>query len=104
PAMRYYVCMSATATRLLDNYVAGAWTPATAASDALDVTNPATGEVLARVPLSGAADLDAAVKAARAALPVWRAVAVIERARKLFALREGLEARREELARSVTTE
>ncbi|MDX6687094.1 MAG: malonate-semialdehyde dehydrogenase (acetylating) / methylmalonate-semialdehyde dehydrogenase [Baekduia sp.] len=96
--------MSATATRLLDNYVAGAWTPATAAADALDVTNPATGEVLARVPLSGASDLDAAVRAAREALPVWRAVSVIERARRLFALREGLVARQEDLARSVTAE
>ncbi|HWI73236.1 MAG TPA: aldehyde dehydrogenase family protein, partial [Baekduia sp.] len=96
--------MSATATRLLDNYVGGAWTPASAASEALDVTNPATGEVLARVPLSGTADLDAAVAAARAALPEWRAVSVIERARRLFALREGLSARHEDLARSVTTE
>jgi malonate-semialdehyde dehydrogenase (acetylating)/methylmalonate-semialdehyde dehydrogenase len=95
--------MSATATRLLDNYVGGAWTPA-AAGEALDVTNPATGEVLARVPLSGTADLDAAVRAAREALPVWRAVSVIERARRLFALREGLEARKEDLARSVTAE
>src|ERR687894_2488653 len=90
-------------TRLLDNYVAGRWTPATG-DDALDVTNPATGETIARVPLSAADDLDAAVQAARAALPEWRAVAVIARARKLFALREGLDARREELARSVTTE
>jgi malonate-semialdehyde dehydrogenase (acetylating)/methylmalonate-semialdehyde dehydrogenase len=95
--------MSATATRLLDNYVAGAWTPA-AASDALDVTNPATGEVLARVPLSGAADLDAAVRAAREALPAWRAVSVIERARRLFELRAGLVARKEDLARAVTAE
>jgi malonate-semialdehyde dehydrogenase (acetylating)/methylmalonate-semialdehyde dehydrogenase len=90
-------------TRLLDNYVAGRWTPATPA-DALDVTNPASGEVLARVPLSSAADLDAAVTAARAALPEWRAVSVIDRARRLFTLRERLDARREELARSVTTE
>jgi malonate-semialdehyde dehydrogenase (acetylating) / methylmalonate-semialdehyde dehydrogenase len=93
-----------TATRLLDNYVAGAWTPAASDADALDVTNPATGDVLARVPLSTAADLDAAVRAARAALPEWRAVSVIARARHLFALREGLSARKEELARSVTTE
>jgi malonate-semialdehyde dehydrogenase (acetylating)/methylmalonate-semialdehyde dehydrogenase len=93
-----------TATRLIDNYVAGAWTPAAADAEALDVTNPATGEVLARVPLSTAADLDAAVAAARAALPAWRAVSVINRARYLFRLREGLEARKEELARSVTTE
>jgi malonate-semialdehyde dehydrogenase (acetylating)/methylmalonate-semialdehyde dehydrogenase len=92
-----------TNVRLLDNYVGGAWTPATS-SEALPVTNPATGDTLARVPLSSAADLDAAVAAARAALPEWRAVSVIERARKLFALREGLDSRREDLARSVTTE
>jgi malonate-semialdehyde dehydrogenase (acetylating) / methylmalonate-semialdehyde dehydrogenase len=96
--------MSATATRLLDNYIAGRWTPAQAASEILDVINPSSGETLARVPLSGAADLDAAVAAARAALPQWRAVSMIARARKLFELRERLVARHEELARSVTTE
>jgi malonate-semialdehyde dehydrogenase (acetylating) / methylmalonate-semialdehyde dehydrogenase len=90
-------------TRLLDNYIGGRWTPA-ASAEALDVTNPATGEVLARVPLSSSVDLDAAVRAARAALPAWRAVSVIERARRLFTLRERLDTRREELARSVTTE
>jgi malonate-semialdehyde dehydrogenase (acetylating)/methylmalonate-semialdehyde dehydrogenase len=94
---------AATTTRLLDNYVRGRWTPAVPA-DVLDVTNPATGEVLARVPLSAARDLDAAVRAARDALPAWRAVSVIERARTLFALREALVERREELARSVTAE
>jgi malonate-semialdehyde dehydrogenase (acetylating) / methylmalonate-semialdehyde dehydrogenase len=97
------VTSTPTDVRTLDNYVAGAWTPATA-SEALDVTNPATGELLARVPLSVAADVDAAVAAARAALPAWRDVNVIERARRLFALREQLVARREDLARSVTTE
>src|SRR6187397_2580315 len=90
-------------TRLLDSYVAGRWTPATG-DDALDVTNPATGEPIARVPLSAAADLDAAVSAARAALPEWRAVSAIGRSRKLFELREGLAARSDDLARSVTTE
>ncbi|MEA2161710.1 MAG: malonate-semialdehyde dehydrogenase (acetylating) / methylmalonate-semialdehyde dehydrogenase, partial [Solirubrobacteraceae bacterium] len=96
--------MSLTATRLLDNYIDGRFTPATSASEVLDVTNPATGEVLARVPLSGGADLDAAVAAARAALPEWRAVSTIARARKLFELRERLVARSEDLARSVTIE
>jgi len=90
-------------TRLLDNYVGGAWTPATT-DDALDVTNPATGETLARVPLSSSADLDAAVSAARAGLAEWRAVSTIARARKLFELRERLVARQEDLARSVTIE
>jgi malonate-semialdehyde dehydrogenase (acetylating)/methylmalonate-semialdehyde dehydrogenase len=96
--------MSLTATRLLDNYVQGRWTPAADPTGVLDVTNPATGEVLARVPLSGSSDLDSAVVAARAALPEWRAVSTIARARKLFELRERLVARADELARSVTTE
>ncbi len=96
--------MTATATRLLDNYIAGRWVPAQAATGELDVINPATGGTLARVPLSGREDLDAAVQAARAALPEWRAVSVIARARKLFELRERLNARSEELARSVTLE
>ena len=92
-----------TAVRLLDNYVGGAWTPASGA-ETLDVTNPASGEVLARVPLSSGGDLDAAVEAARAALPAWREVSVIARARHLFTLRQRLDERREELARSVTSE
>ncbi len=96
--------MTATSTRLLENYVAGRWTPASAATEVLDVTNPATGAVLARVPLSGAADLDAAVTAARAALPEWRAVSTIGRARRLFELRERLIAREDDLARAVTSE
>ena len=96
--------MAVTATRLLDNYIDGEWTPAQAATDVLDVLNPANGEVLARVPLSGWADLDAAVRAAREALPEWRAVSTIMRARKLFELRERLVARSDDLARSVTTE
>ena len=90
-------------TRVLDNYIGGAWAAA-GASEHLPVTNPADGSVLAEVPLSDAAELDRAVQAARAALPEWRAVSVIERARRLFALRDGLDRRREELARSVTTE
>src|SRR3954469_25889254 len=93
----------AIAVRVLENYIGGRWTPSSS-DDGLDVTNPADGEVLAHVPLSTSSDLDAAVRAARAALPEWRAVSVIERARRLFTLRERLDARREELARSVTTE
>jgi malonate-semialdehyde dehydrogenase (acetylating)/methylmalonate-semialdehyde dehydrogenase len=96
--------MTATSTRLLDNYIAGRWTPAIAATGELDVTNPANGQTLVRVPLSGGADLDAAVTAAREALPEWRAVSTIARARKLFELRERLLGRSDEMARSVTSE
>jgi malonate-semialdehyde dehydrogenase (acetylating)/methylmalonate-semialdehyde dehydrogenase len=94
----------ATEIRELENYVAGRWTPAAGATGVLDVKSPGTGETLARVPLSGAADLEAAVAAARDALPEWRAVSTIARARKLFELRERLVARAEDLARSVTAE
>lgn len=96
--------MTVTDTRLLENYVGGHWVAVTGASDVLDVRNPATGALLARVPLSGASDLDRAVAAARAALPAWRAVSTIDRARTLFELRSRLQARKEDLARSVTTE
>ncbi len=88
---------------MLQNYVGGSWTAASA-EEWLDVTNPSSGELLARVPMSTGGDLDAAVAAARAALPAWREVSVIERARRLFELRGLLDARREDLARAVTAE
>jgi malonate-semialdehyde dehydrogenase (acetylating)/methylmalonate-semialdehyde dehydrogenase len=94
---------TAAPTRVIQNYIGGNWTDASA-DETLDVTNPATGETLARVPLSSQSDLEAAVTAARQALPTWREVSVPDRARWLFELREGLSRRREELARSVTTE
>ncbi|GAA2792534.1 aldehyde dehydrogenase family protein [Nonomuraea dietziae] len=46
----------------------------------LDSVNPATGEVWARVPASGRADAEAAVAAARAALPAWSAMPALGRA------------------------
>src|SRR5438477_4761809 len=94
---------AAIQTRLLGNYIDGDWRPA-AAADQLDVTNPATGEVLARVPLSGADDVGAAVAAARAAFPAWRSRSTIERARWLFGFRQVLEAHQDEIARAVTRE
>jgi malonate-semialdehyde dehydrogenase (acetylating) / methylmalonate-semialdehyde dehydrogenase len=96
--------MTATAARTLDNYIAGSWVPANDPVDVLDVINPATGEAIARVPLSTAGDLDTAVKAAREVLPQWRAVSTIKRAGKLFELRERLLARHEDLAQAVTRE
>src|SRR5689334_1554543 len=98
-----FMSQAAIQTRLLGNYIDGDWRPA-AAGDQLDVTNPATGEVLARVPLSGAEDVDAAVAAARAAFPGWRSRSTIERARWLFGFRQVLEAHQDEIARAVTRE
>jgi malonate-semialdehyde dehydrogenase (acetylating) / methylmalonate-semialdehyde dehydrogenase len=89
--------------RILSNYVDGRWIPARG-SELLDVTNPATGEVLATVPLSGAADVEAAVAAANAALPDWRSRSVGERTDFIFAIRERFRQRIDELAESVTRE
>ncbi|AKT42932.1 CoA-acylating methylmalonate-semialdehyde dehydrogenase [Chondromyces crocatus] len=90
-------------TRVLENYIGGAWVRSSG-STLLDVKNPATGEVLAQVPLSTAGDVDAAVKAARAAFPGWRATPAVARARYLFKLRELLDAHREEIAAICTSE
>jgi malonate-semialdehyde dehydrogenase (acetylating)/methylmalonate-semialdehyde dehydrogenase len=89
--------------RVLPNYIGGRWTPAQS-SGLLDVTNPASGEILARVPLSGAKDVEAAVAAASAALPDWRSRSVGERTEFIYALRERIRARIDELAASVTRE
>ena len=90
-------------TKTLKNYVGGSWVEVTGA-ELHDVINPATGAAIARVPFSTAANLDDAVQAAKAALPAWRGVSTIARARKLFELREKLEARKDEIARCVVTE
>jgi malonate-semialdehyde dehydrogenase (acetylating)/methylmalonate-semialdehyde dehydrogenase len=90
-----------TTTRTLANYVGGQWREATSA-DTLDDIDPASGALIALVPLSGAADVDAAVRAAHAAQPGWREVAPQRRARAVMALREALWAKREEIARLVT--
>jgi len=87
----------------LENYVDGNWVRPTA-TGRLDVPDPSSGELLARVPRSGAADVDTAVRAARRAFPAWREVPVAERARRVLALRSLLEVHREELARSVVRE
>jgi malonate-semialdehyde dehydrogenase (acetylating) / methylmalonate-semialdehyde dehydrogenase len=90
--------------RTLRNYVAGGWVGAEAPAGTLENRDPASGELAALVPLSGAGDVDAAVRAAREAQPAWRAVAPQKRARAIMALREALWARREELARRVTAD
>ena len=88
-------------TRTLRNYVGGAWREA-AASEVLEDRNPATGEVSALVPLSGADDVDAAVRAAREAQPAWRDLAPQRRARAIMRLRQELVEHQEEITRLVT--
>ena len=88
---------------MLENYVGGAWVRASVA-EFLDVPDPSTGAVLARVPRSGTTDVDAAVAAARAAFPAWRDTPVAERTRRILALRALLEAHVDDLVRSVVRE
>jgi malonate-semialdehyde dehydrogenase (acetylating)/methylmalonate-semialdehyde dehydrogenase len=90
-------------TTLLRNYVGGGWRDASA-TETLAVRNPASGAELGRVPLSSGADVDAAVRAAKAAFPMWRSTPAPERARVLFRLKALLDEHKEELARLLTTE
>ncbi len=85
------------------NYIDGRWRPSAGTSN-LPVTNSATGEEIGRTPLSPASDVHAAVKAARAAFPVWRSTPAVERVRVLFRLKGLLDEHKEELARSMTVE
>ncbi|WP_437631359.1 CoA-acylating methylmalonate-semialdehyde dehydrogenase [Sorangium sp. So ce854] len=89
--------------RVLENFIGGAWSRASGKTH-LEVKNPATGEALAEVPLSTAADVDAAVKAAQAAFPGWSATPPVQRARYLFKLREIFDAHRDEIAAICTSE
>jgi malonate-semialdehyde dehydrogenase (acetylating)/methylmalonate-semialdehyde dehydrogenase len=88
---------------LIHNYIGGAWT-ASCATASLPVLNPASGAELGRTPLSTRADVDAAVQAAKAAYPAWRATPSVERARVLFRLKALLEEHKEELARDLVRE
>ncbi len=87
----------------LQNYVGGLWA-ATASSELLPVINPATSEVLARVPLSTAAEVDRAAQAALAAFPAWRETPPEERIQYLFKLKNLLEEHLDDLARTITDE
>jgi malonate-semialdehyde dehydrogenase (acetylating) / methylmalonate-semialdehyde dehydrogenase len=91
------------AMRVLENYIGGNWVRSSGTT-LLDVKNPATGEVLAEVPLSTAADVDRAVQAAQAAFPAWSATPAPQRARYLFKLREIFDAHRDEIAAICTSE
>ncbi len=87
----------------LRNYIGGEWVESSA-TDFLELTNPATGESLGRVPLSGARDVDQAVAAAQTAFLKWREVPPVVRARYLFKLKALLEQHFDEIAATVTRE
>jgi betaine-aldehyde dehydrogenase len=84
-------------------YINGRWAPSKSAR-AIDVINAATEAVMGRVPDGEAVDVDAAVAAARGAFEAWSATPVERRAEFLQKIADGLTARSDEIARSITGE
>ena len=91
--------------KTLQNYINGQWTDSVC-KETVDVVNPATGEVIARVPFGAetAADVEAATRAAQAAYLEWKAVPVLRRIQPLFKFKQLLEDNRDELAKMITQE
>ena len=84
-------------------YIGGEWT-APEASGSFEVTHSSTEEPLGRIPACGAADVDRAVKAARAAFDAWSRTPSAERAAFLRAIQAGIAARSQEIAETVASE
>ena len=87
----------------IEHYIGGRVVAGTSAR-AQDVFNPATGAVTGQVALANAAEVNAAVAAARAAFPAWSDTPPIRRARVLFKFLELLNRNKDELARLITAE
>ncbi|MEO3764980.1 aldehyde dehydrogenase family protein [Streptomyces sp. B5E4] len=84
-------------------FIDGRWQPA-AGDGVIEVVDPADEQVIATVPAGTAADVDAAVAAARAAFPGWAATPPATRAAYVGALGDALAARAEDVAATVTAE
>jgi aminomuconate-semialdehyde/2-hydroxymuconate-6-semialdehyde dehydrogenase len=82
---------------ILSNYIRGRFVEH-AGSEWMDVVEPATGVVFAKLPLSDSQDVDAAVEAAREAQPGWASLEIKERADWLDVIADSLEASFEEIA------
>jgi malonate-semialdehyde dehydrogenase (acetylating)/methylmalonate-semialdehyde dehydrogenase len=89
--------------KIVKNYINGAWV-ASKSGRKQPVLNPATGETLAEVPLSSAAEVDRAVQAAHEAFQEWRTTPPYTRARSMFKFKNLMEEHFEELSRLVVQE
>jgi malonate-semialdehyde dehydrogenase (acetylating) / methylmalonate-semialdehyde dehydrogenase len=88
----------------LRNYVGGDFVAAAGARPFQDVYNPSSGDVISRVPLSELAEVDAAVRAARAAFPAWSTTPIKERVQVFYRYKALLELHIDELAALVSEE
>ncbi|HXA55303.1 MAG TPA: gamma-aminobutyraldehyde dehydrogenase [Solirubrobacteraceae bacterium] len=87
----------ATKIETLSNFIDGERAPCDGDTEA--ILNPATGEELARAPISGAADVDRAARAARRAFARWSTTTPAQRAHALLAIADLLDDHAEEIAR-----
>ena len=87
----------------LMNYIGGTWR-ISSAGRFLEVTNPASGEALARTPFSTVEEVDQAAQAASRAFLEWRRTPATQRIQYLFKLKALMEESFEDLARSITIE
>jgi malonate-semialdehyde dehydrogenase (acetylating)/methylmalonate-semialdehyde dehydrogenase len=95
--------MSLTGTfEEIRNFIGGEWRGS--AAEYADVVNPATAEVVAKVPLTPAEEVGRAVRAGADAFETWRRVPVTERIQYLFRFKQQLESHLDELAKTITTE
>jgi len=90
-------------TRVLENYIDGEWVKSDSV-DLLDVRNPATDEVIAKVPISTTKEVNQAVEAAQYAFREWRETPPYTRARYMFELKNIMEDRFEDLAQILVRE
>src|ERR1700683_4079757 len=81
----------------------GTWT-GSASGDVLSVENPAKRRPIGDIPRGAAEDVDRAVQAAQKAFPAWSKVPPRQRGRMLLRIAEALEARIEEMARTIALE
>jgi malonate-semialdehyde dehydrogenase (acetylating)/methylmalonate-semialdehyde dehydrogenase len=88
----------------LQNYVGGVFVATPAPRQHLDVYNPGSGAVISRVPLSSAAEVDAAVRSARAAFPAWSATPIKQRVQIFYRYKALLERDIDSLAALITEE
>jgi malonate-semialdehyde dehydrogenase (acetylating)/methylmalonate-semialdehyde dehydrogenase len=88
--------------KILQNYIGEKWGESD--GEVIDVVNPATCKVIAKVPVSTRDEINAAVEAAKEAFPEWRRTPPLARARCLFRLKELMEKHFEELSRIQTME
>jgi len=86
------------------NFIAGQWVEPRSSKVTLEVLNPRHGKPMSKVGMSGADDVDAAVKAGDAAFKLWRERPIRERAHVLYKLRQLMEANIDELAWLVSHE